>query len=362
MTQPPADHIPTEPRPERFKQPETPELVNHFEREEALEDYFKTLKHIAEETKRTIYDSEQEVDAAAEHYNAVVNQGLFEHPERLKIPVRISGVGVSEPDTEAKIVTLPNGTKGVLVQFDPENGYRTVPYMDARVGHLESIFVQPVGLLDEENRPNGQHVLQLRYVIRAGIPETKNITMEASHLDVSRVNVWHAFLAVIETVDIQALALYEQRQKLLFAEQLASKGILGSNFEKYLNKISEDMSNEAPHSFTELPEVEHLKAIGRAGGRIAKKSPEHAEVIKQALLDVLPIGKHLIIGGVSQSPTVADGPIKVSGEVHGVLWDILLPSSEDDDTEPALILDEKGDDNSSRLYIFGIEDINSFKY
>jgi hypothetical protein len=209
MTQPPADRIPSDPKPEVFKQPQTPELVNHFEREVELERYFKTLKDIAQETKEKIYSSEQEVDSAAEHFNSEINQSLFEHPERLKTPVRISGVGVSEPDTSMDIVDLPDGNRGVLVQFDPTNGYRTVPNMDARVGVVESIFVQPVSLLDEENKPNGQHILQLRYVVRSLAPEMRSITMEASHLDVSRVNVWHAFLAVVETVDIQALALYE---------------------------------------------------------------------------------------------------------------------------------------------------------
>jgi hypothetical protein len=362
MTQSPADRIPSDPKPEVFKQPQTPELINHYEREEKLEDYLKTLKGIAEETKRKIYTSEQEVDLAAEHFNTEINQGLFEHPERLKTPVRISGEGVSEPDTSTDIVKLPDGNKGVLVQFDPDNGYRTVPYMDARVGFLESIFVQPVGLLDEHNMPNGQYILQLRYVVRAGAPEVRSITMEASHLDVSRVNVWHAFLAVIETVDIQALKLYEMRQKLLFADQLAAKGILGSNFEKYLGMVRSAMGNEAPYTFNELAEIEHLKAVCRSAARIAKKSPEHAEVVKQALFEVLPLGKHLLISGVSQSPRIVDGSIQVNGEVHGVLWDILLPTSEDDVTKPALILDEEGDGNSSRLYIFDIEDIDSFKY
>ncbi|MFZ3009583.1 MAG: hypothetical protein WA030_01010 [Candidatus Microsaccharimonas sp.] len=351
--------------PNRSELPQikTPEVFEEmYSGELALEDYFKSLRHRAIEAKSKKFATIQEAEDAADAYTTVISSSLYDHMERLRMPVIVTGDGILEPDTEFEVKPTTDTKFAISVELDVEAGYRPVPNFDTRFGVIEMIHVRPVSELDEEGFPTGVHSLEARYIIRAGQPQYKNVTTVNSPFDALQVQMWPAYIAEIDTVDIQSLVLHNVRKENRFQYQISQTGIMQTRFYKRLTILQEGLKRTHSSEFVPIPDIDHLKSAGRLGGIIAQNTPELAELVQESFLRVLPLGKTLQLAGASFIPQGEEEPIPVIGEVHGTVWDIQFPTSKDDPTGASIILEEKISPTTSRMHIFAFEDITGLKH
>jgi len=351
------------PNQSELPQIKTPEFFEEmFSGELALEGYFKSLRERAIEARAKKFNTIQEAEDAADAYTAVISTSLYEHMDRLRMPVIVTGEGVLEPDTDFDVKPTTDTKFAISVEIDVEAGYRPVPNFDTRFGVLEMVHVRPVSELDEDGFPTGVHSLEARYIIRAGQPQYRNVTTVNSPFDALQVQMWPAYIAEIDTVDIQSLVLHNQRKEMRFQQQISQTGIMQTRFYKQLSVLGEGLKRTNSSNFVPIPDIEHLKKAGRLGGIIAQNNPELAELIQESFLRVLPLGKTLQIAGASFIPQGEDKPVPVMGEVHGVVWDIQFPTSKEDPTGASIILEEKISPTTSRMHIFAFEDITGLKH
>ncbi len=358
MTHPLPAEIPRSKSIERkpFKKP------SEFEEEEALEDFLKSVRHKALQLKGRRF-SDDEIAESAHAYSLAFSAEMLEDTRRFKIPVRLSGEGISEPNTEMGIARLSDTEKAILVKFDINEGYRPVSSFESREGIIESIYAQPFALLDENNERTGENVLQVRYIIRSTTPMERHVQHETDNFDAVHVQAWPAFVAAADTVTIESAALHKVREGMLLQHQLADMGFAGVIFRRNLEKLAQEFKMEKNHQYTDLEALKRLQSLGNLAGTLAKRGPEQAEVVKKAIFEVLNIGKRLVVAGVSGMPVAGqDEFVPVQGVVSGQVWGLQLPESETDPTVPALIIDESDSPDKSRLYVFEFSEIQGVKF
>lgn len=358
MTHPQPAEIPRPKSIERkpFKKP------NEFEEEAALEDFLKTVKHRALEVKRTRF-TDDEVGAKAKVYTDLLNDELLSNPRLYDIPVRMSGDGIQEPNSDIKIGKLSERSKAIMVQFDTEEGYRPVSHFEYRTGRIESIYAQPFAFIGEDNQPTGENTLQIRYVVRTDTPQERHVMHDTQYFDAVHVLAWPAFIADADTVTIESSLLHKERENVLMQHQLAEMGFAGEIFRRNLAKLAYEFQGVKSHEFTQLEGLKRLQSLGNLAGTLAKRGPDQAEVVKRAILEVLSLGKNLVIAGTSYMPMAGqDKPVALIGQVNGQIWGLQLPESETDPTIPALILEEKGSPDKTPLYVFEFSEIQGVKF
>ncbi|MDB5161574.1 MAG: hypothetical protein JWM52_82 [Candidatus Saccharibacteria bacterium] len=357
----------TNPRQTEFHRPASierkpPKLPVEFEDENAVEDFLKSVRHKALQLKGQRF-TDDEIGEKAQAYSAAFNAELIEDIRRFKVPVRLSGEGILEPNSEIGIAKISDTKKAVVVQFDVNEGYRPVSTFESREGIIESIYAQGFGLLDTEGARTGENVLQVRYVIRALQPMERHVQHETDYFDAVHVQAWPAYIAAADVVTIESVALQKVREGMLLQHQLVEMGFAGVIFRRNLEKLAQEFRGEKKYEYTQLEGLKRLQSLGNLAGTLAKRGPEQAEVVKKAIFEVLNIGKPLVVAGVSSMPVAGQEEfVSVQGKVSGQVWGLQLPESETDPTVPALILDEKDSPDSSRLYVFEFSEIQGVKF
>lgn len=347
-----------------------PEHVDDpFKGERSLEDYFKTLRYRVIQLSDRVFTNEEEAEKAMSGHVDAINDEFFSQPEKFKMPVVITGEGISEPNVESGIPSLSDGRRAIMIAFNQDNGYIPAPSFETKTGYLEGVYGQVVSFIDDEGVPTGQHVVQIRYIVRAKYAETIEVTLEGPNIAAVRAEVYPAYLASIATVDIQSETLSKEREAEALASEMALRGITGSSFKQKVESLEESLKRSSPYEFIDLSDIDDFRSIGRLGGLIARQSPDHARTVKEVIMRALTEGRPLKIDGTSLLPRIGDEPIIVTGEMKGEVFDILLPESEDDPTIPSIILncDVETEEGSatltkSMLYIFDFEQINAVKF
>ncbi|MEO6109903.1 MAG: hypothetical protein ABIP50_02755 [Candidatus Saccharimonadales bacterium] len=343
------------------------ELQAAFTSEREFEDYFKTVQYRIAQVRGTVFTDEIEAERALDEHVDSINDEIFDHPEWFKIPVVITGEGISEPNADSSISNLTDGRRAIVIAFDPEQGYAATPSFETKTGYIEGVYGQVISLFDDNEIPTGQHAVNVRYIVRAKYPETIDITLGGPNIAALRVEAYPAYFAHIDMVEIETEALNKQRQAEVLTNDMVLRGITGSVFQHKLTKVEESLNNDTPFQFMTFENIEDFRSVGTLGAVIARKGPDYARTVKEAMLNALRVGRPLKVDGTCLLPRIGDDPILVTAELKGEIYDIMLPESPEDTIAPTLVLScliETGEGQPPKevLYFFDFEQIHALKF
>lgn len=321
---------------EKMKSPElpkdnlrTPEVIGA----EKLEAFLAKTAQDAEEIAGMRFSTEEKALLGARAFGSRIVDTLntIEGASTLDITFYSPGVHVPQFSIQ-KVADSDNDRRGLFVSVDDAKPMSEIDPFQEITGTIYSMNNQI------SEREDGSFQAKPSLIVTQSIAAKDEINLTVGG-EYPFIDVTARPRALIElnghtrfTVD--ELEIYKRKLENRTYEDAFERSSVKKPIAKYFGKLSGALYAEKKGELVQLKKTEIIHKIGMLGASFARKGEDEAEIISRVILGRLGFQRQLLIEHeVTSDDTIA------KQTVHGHLMEVIMPSSESDETEPVLVID-----------------------
>lgn len=267
------------------------------------------------------------------------------------IEIAMSGEGVCVPSSEWKSLQVGEN-EGLGLIFSSDDRVKALEAYETVNGYIEGVTSTLAG---EE----GDYTVQMYLV--AVLSDMDKRAIEYSGTGINLVEITAVKRALVElsgSAGLSVLSLERLRQKYDLQAEIARHGLTNSTFKRHLGKLEQILHTEKPDDFIYMNDITIIRRLGALGGACARRSNSSSQVVSRAILDAIGDERGIQLG---YTDTLEEG-ISTETLRYGLILDVLMPSSQDDTTQPTLVLEPAGEFREDGPVSVRFNSITSFRF
>lgn len=335
--------------PESLPHPQV-ERDHNIEAEEFVTYVFER----AQQQKSLFFETEEAATAEYTSFIVEANERLIEIGRLNDVLFEISGPGINVPVLSMSAPEMDGSSSALVLSLDHDE--------PEPLDMFESIYARfhSVVSFTEEDEEKGGFTVTTQIVMTSAQPQT--VAMNSPHFKapVASVLVYPTYMVECSDAStIEIPELVEKRASEHIALELAKNGLSASTFGRTLSELRTVFEHENLREYTEFPNVQLLRDLGRISNERARQTTTDSELMSRAVLDVVGKGRRLEITGIPVGHEEAVTDIIETGRVV----DVLMPASMTDEISPMLVIEvQERDEGETVIYRYPFDRIYSIRF
>jgi len=318
--------------------------------EERLEEFLHGLIEEAQQLAVEEFSTVTEATRANDKFNSSINERLKTIEGYQLIPVELSGNAVKVPDYEWRAVNDESTEEEGIAIVLKEDALRPLKDLET----VQGTYAGTLGSVVQREEGVELYSILVGGIFNLAGGDAREVELGNTGISVMDVMVRaRAYVNMVEDPGIVSLELEKARGKYRLADTLAREGLKDALFMKRLHNLGRALHTEDEQAFTELLNPRVFTGIGAAGAIQARQSPEHSALIASTIADTIGSQRRMQFG----YKELFEGVMEIESLIAGKVSLVVMPDSEEDETEPAILVD---DGDIQKLIPF--ESITSVKF